>query len=447
LLLITVSIVTAQDAHPLKLNADRAVYRYDAERSYLEVYYAFTRASLVFHKEATGFAASAILQAECRRVGADSEPLRRLWRVPVTTEDTARLVDKHMIGKIHFICEPGRYLISVTARDENVSGKIDSVRMFVQVPKFSSTAPAFSDIELCSSITPTKPDSGNIFYKNTLEVVPNPTMLYGMSFQSLLYYSELYNVNLPIYKLRREVISSYGKTLTTSLMSRTGVNAARVEYGSTQVDRLPSGAYTLVLSCIDTTGAILTSSSKLFYVYNPEVPVDTMMIRQVSSEIALEFAALSEQELNLEFDKASYIATSEERGVWKSLAGSEPKKKFLTRFWNGRDSDPVTPENEFYQEYMKRIEEADELYRTAYRPGWKTDRGRVLVTYGKPDAVERNSSESDLKPYEIWTYDRIQSGVEFVFVDKGGFNNYELVHSTMRNELSDTNWKRHIQTY
>jgi hypothetical protein len=67
--------------------------------------------------------------------------------------------------------------------------------------------------------------------------------------------------------------------------------------------------------------------------------------------------------------------------------------------------------------------------------------------YGPPDYIERFSSESDMKPHEIWRYDYIEGGVEFVFVDKGGFNNYELVHSTKRNEVNNPDWERSAGTY
>ncbi len=447
LAIVLTTSTLAQDAHPLRLTVDAAAFRYDEQNSYLEVYYAVTRSSLAWVRQDASFSAAAVFQATLERIGSTGQPTRKLWRVPVQVQDTSGLADKHLMGKVHHVCVPGKYRITITARDENAPGRVDSVGLSFTVQRFPTKTPAFSDIELCSSIGKSEPDSSNIFYKNTLEVIPNPTLLYGKSFSSLPYYMEVYNLMEPTYRLRREIISSYGKTVSSDVLTKAGRNAARVEYGSIAVGRLPSGAYTLVFTGLDTSGTILASSSKLFYIFNPDVPFDTAMIRQVGSEIALEFAALSEKELDEEFEKAAYVANSVEKETWKAIAGSEAKKKFLTKFWEERDIDRSTPENEYYQEYIKRIQEANDQYRTAYRPGWKTDRGRIWVTYGKPDTYERMAAESDTKPYEIWYYDRYQSGVQFVFVDKGGFNNYELVHSTMRNELNDTNWQRYIKTY
>ncbi len=76
------------------------------------------------------------------------------------------------------------------------------------------------------------------------------------------------------------------------------------------------------------------------------------------------------------------------------------------------------------------------------REGYRADRGRVHIVYGPPDDIERHPNETDSRPYEIWSYNNIQGGVIFVFVQKNSGGDYELVHSTHRNELRDDNWDR-----
>jgi GWxTD domain-containing protein len=166
----------------------------------------------------------------------------------------------------------------------------------------------------------------------------------------------------------------------------------------------------------------------------------------VADLIASEFTAMGEDELNENFSMAMYIATKPEKDIWGSLSGSEPKRKFLTKFWRDRDDDQSTPFNEYYAEYKQRVMFCNEQFRTAFRTGWRSDRGRVYILYGAPDYVERKSSESDMKPHEIWRYDYIEGGVDFVFVDRSGFNNYELVHSTKRNEIMNQDWERDAST-
>ena len=79
------------------------------------------------------------------------------------------------------------------------------------------------------------------------------------------------------------------------------------------------------------------------------------------------------------------------------------------------------------------------------KEGWQTDRGRVYLLYAEPDEVERFPNQGDSKPYEIWQYNQIESGVIFVFIDRTGLGDYTLVHSTKRGELQDESWQQHLQ--
>lgn len=71
--------------------------------------------------------------------------------------------------------------------------------------------------------------------------------------------------------------------------------------------------------------------------------------------------------------------------------------------------------------------------------GWDSDRGRVLLTYGEPDGIDRYPHQHNRKPYEIWRYSSINA--EFVFVDVGQTGTYRLVHSTALNEVSAPDWE------
>ncbi|MEK6754765.1 MAG: GWxTD domain-containing protein, partial [Bacteroidota bacterium] len=95
--------------------------------------------------------------------------------------------------------------------------------------------------------------------------------------------------------------------------------------------------------------------------------------------------------------------------------------------------------------YLQRLNAANQRFRTMAREGWKTDRGRVLLLFADPDEIERFPSSDNSKPYEIWNYYGIENGVQFVFIDRSGFGDYILVHSTKRGELRDDAWQRFLQ--
>lgn len=86
-------------------------------------------------------------------------------------------------------------------------------------------------------------------------------------------------------------------------------------------------------------------------------------------------------------EDVDYIITPEERAAFKKLQTDEEREEFIEQFWLRRDPDPDTPENEYREEYYRRIAYANEKF-TSGIPGWKTDRGRIYITWGPPDSVE-----------------------------------------------------------
>lgn len=76
-------------------------------------------------------------------------------------------------------------------------------------------------------------------------------------------------------------------------------------------------------------------------------------------------------------DEVPYIITDEEKGSWKALSTDDEREAFIENFWERRNPNPGSPENEFKEEYYRRIAYANEHYASGI-PGWKTDRGTHL---------------------------------------------------------------------
>jgi GWxTD domain-containing protein len=140
----------------------------------------------------------------------------------------------------------------------------------------------------------------------------------------------------------------------------------------------------------------------------------------------------------------TYVITDEERKAFKKLATDDERERFIEEFWRRRDPDPDTEENEFKEEYYERIAYANEHFSSGM-PGWKSDRGRIWIMYGKPDErethpmggnYERPSYEgggnTSTYPFEIWFYrylPGVGSGVEIEFVDPTGSGEYRIARN------------------
>ncbi len=95
-----------------------------------------------------------------------------------------------------------------------------------------------------------------------------------------------------------------------------------------------------------------------------------------------------------------YIITDEEKAAFKRLTTDEERYQFIEQFWLRRDPSPDTMENEFRDEHYRRIAYTNERFASG-KPGWKTDRGRIYITWGPPDQIESHpSGGSYLRPQE-----------------------------------------------
>ena len=127
-----------------------------------------------------------------------------------------------------------------------------------------------------------------------------------------------------------------------------------------------------------------------------------------------------------------WIITDEERAAFKQLSNDEERDNFIEAFWQRRDPTPDTEENEYKEEHYQRIAYSNEHF-AAGIPGWKTDRGRIYIMYGKPDEIDSHPSggsyerpmeegggETSTFPFEDWRYrylDNIGQEIIIEFVD------------------------------
>ena len=74
-------------------------------------------------------------------------------------------------------------------------------------------------------------------------------------------------------------------------------------------------------------------------------------------------------------------------------------------------------------------------------PGWRTDRGRILIRYGEADEVLRRPQSGPSRPYEVWKYTGGRPR-RFIFLDETGLGNYVLIYTDERRESSRADWER-----
>lgn len=168
--------------------------------------------------------------------------------------------------------------------------------------------------------------------------------------------------------------------------------------------------------------------------------------RPVSDKQKKENAKSLKQELSKTYKKwldedVVYIISDEERKAFKQLSNDEERDQFIEAFWQRRNPNPDSEDNEYKEDHYRRIEYANEHF-AAGIPGWKTDRGRIYIMYGAPDEIDSHPSggsyerpieegggETSTYPFEDWRYrylEGVGQEVEIEFVDTCMCGDYHM---------------------
>lgn len=140
-------------------------------------------------------------------------------------------------------------------------------------------------------------------------------------------------------------------------------------------------------------------------------------------------------------EDVTFIITDTERRAFLALQTNEEREQFIEEFWQRRNPDPDSVDNPVKEEHYRRIAYANEHFASGIA-GWRTDRGRIYIMYGKPDSLESHTQgenyerpldqgggETKTYAFEDWTYHYIEGigeNVELEFVDPSGTGEFRL---------------------
>jgi GWxTD domain-containing protein len=431
----------------IPINADYATFQGSNGKTYTEVYVSFYQSELAYQVEDTLQVAHFIhtikISIGDSIIHTDVRRYRNTEKLGVNTKRLKQFLDVFALE-----LEPGTYTLHVSTMDEVAKKKGDFV-LPLEIPVYGSNL-IMSDIELATRVKKAEQKS-NFSIKNNLEIFPNPSQTFGLIQPLIYFYFEVYNLSLDEdgfnrYKYHYYITNDNGDVIRNFPEKiKSTASTIIAESGGTNIITLSTNKYTLVVEIEDMLTRTLIRKQREFHVEHPikrKSPEDLVRSRPVGYEQYLNFT--KEQLIN-EFEKVKYITIDQEKEIFESL-DDEGMRRFLAEFWNRRDPDATTDVNEYKRQYFENLEYADLNFSNSFKEGWKTDRGRILLIFGKPDEIERYPSSMDTSPYEIWQYYGLEGGSYFVFADLMGHGSFELLHSTYRNELKDPNWQERIST-
>ncbi len=449
-------------ALPVDVGLDHAAFAYDESQSMLEVYLAFGASSLHYEASEGNYLArlpltlTLLRSTDAQLQGTPSDPV---WQDILTLDfavaDTAGLQEgQYLMRQARLTVPPGEYELRVNIPADAAQGRQQlELRRDVLVPDFASSGLiGLSDITLATTIARSQ-DRDDLFYKNGLVIRPNANQLYGQGMSSLFYYAEAYQVDAIAaaggeYTLLTYVAEANKPQPLPGLQRRTQRKARTPDVlaGSFKVDALPSGSYFLRLVLLDENNESRAEQSRKFFVVNPDVAREPVVALETSFETS-PYAIMAEEEVERGLEHVQIIATEQERRRTRTIEDLDEKRRFLMDFWQKRDPDPSTPANEFREDFYGRLQYANERYTIRTMEGWETDRGRTIIKYGTPTAIEPHLYDRGFKPYELWEYNNIpgEGQAVFIFADRDGFGEFEMIHSTVAGERKLANWQEELR--
>ncbi len=126
------------------------------------------------------------------------------------------------------------------------------------------------------------------------------------------------------------------------------------------------------------------------------------------------------------------IITDDEEETFLRLESEVQRQEFMRGFWLQRDPTAGTPQNEYYDEYQRRLDYVARMFsRDTPREGRETDRGRMYLLLGEPTTIKRLHNTREAVPVEIWWYHAnpklgIPPFFSLAFFQRSGMGEFQL---------------------
>lgn len=374
--------------------------------------------------------------------------------------DTANLTDL-LYHQKRFLLPKGKYRLVMDIQDINDTAETYHVDRVLQLT-ITKEFPDHSQVIYLEDFKPAKEDGIAAYKRSGYEMFPlisTGTPFFPPAIDRLAFYNELYNLDKKLGLDAKFLVKYYLKDETTGQVlteyggfQRASAAVVNPVLGQIGISKLPTGNYLLVVEALDAKGEVVLKHENFFYRKN-----DAGEILVGNFEDQMVLGTWVDQLGNLDsivkfVDYLYPISSEREQIIQDNLlaaADEEQLKKYFYAFWYSRK--PLAAQ-ESWREYHKQVRIANKLFSSGLTKGYRSDRGRVWLTYGEPSQVERRDMEPNMPPYIIWQYDNIvtpytipQNNRLFIFGEfEPSTQIFKLIHSTAIGEINSPNWQQEL---
>jgi GWxTD domain-containing protein len=342
--------------------------------------------ALAFQREGNVFVARYRVSIAFERQGAAPVDLVREEVVRVPTFQETQRADESVLFQQVLRLVPGSYKVTATVRDAASTSESSATASF-EAPRFgvgSHTAPIL-----------TYQATGRGSLADPLTLVLNPRGSVGYGSDTLLAYIEGYGFTGPT-TLPFTVYDEQENSIYVDSLSFRGGRPVESQVLRLSPDSVALGELRLVVgdSANARSVSALVSFTQAWVVTNFDEMLD--LLRYFGED-----------------DRISRMRR----------APAQERARLWREFYEQTDPNTATPENEALNQYFSRVQAANQRFTDEGIPGWRTDRGEVLINLGPPDeSIE--STPGTASRIIRWTY--LTHRLELYFQDETGFGRLRL---------------------
>jgi len=396
----------------LDFSVDWSAFRAGGDSSRVEFFYAIPYDQLLYTQTDSGLVAQFSVQLEL--TGLDNcfrEDGAVLKRARIRSFQEALAAQRSFVDAFSVTAPAGTYRFRITVAETSSAGQTAGTHEDTLRLKGFNAGLSLSSLQVGSTAL-TDTVAGSV------SVIPNPAHRFpNRGLEALYVYYEGYNLSpdSDVYRVRAAIIRSQGGSpdtvVVTQPLSRPKQGTSVAYAMGVSVAGVGSGTYTLGLELTDVAARHSVTAGRDFAI-GSAAPEAAMVGSGLDSLTSLE---------RKYYDQIQYLATPSQVAYYKALSDSG-RLAYLAKFWGVRN----------LTEFSRRMETADGRFRRPKVPGFNTDRGRVYVKYGEPDAVEQKVIETETRPREYWHY--YGTGYVFIFIDIRGDASYRLAWTNAKDE-------------
>lgn len=315
---------------------------------------------------------------------------------------------------------------------------------------FPADKPSISGIQFIKSYS--KSDSSTILTKSGYDLVPLVYTFFPENEAKLIFYCELYNLDKAIPKDQKYLLSYYLETFENNMKlndfakikkeSPKGIAVLLAEFN---IENLASGNYYLVVEARNQQNELLASKKIFLQRINPNAKLtfNDLLAANIQNTFVEKMTNIDtlKEYITSTFPISSGIEKAFIRGSLKT-ADLKTLQEYFYSYWQRRNQgDPYNA----WLRYKLEVEKAQANFGNNIKKGYQTDRGRVYLEYGPPNARNVNYNEPSSYPYEIWQYytlNNTQRNKKFVFYSEDMVtSDFTLLHSDAIGEVYEPRWR------